>query len=96
MHALCETWAQTLPNFRYVPVVSDALPEDHWTGRTGFVHRAVMDDLPDLSAYQVYACGAPVVIDAAQKDFTGTCRLPADEFYADAFTSEADLADATA
>jgi CDP-4-dehydro-6-deoxyglucose reductase len=56
----------------------------------------VMDDLPDLSAHQVYACGAPVVIDAAQKDFTGTCRLPADEFYADAFTSEADLADATA
>ena len=96
MHTLCESWAQSLPNFCYVPVVSDALPEDHWTGRTGFVHRAVMEDLPDLSNYQVYACGAPVVIDAAQKDFTSQCQLPSEEFYADAFTSEADLADATA
>ena len=93
MHALCESWAQSLPNFSYIPVVSDALEEDHWTGRTGFVHRAVMEDLPDLSAYQVYACGAPIVIDSAQKDFTSQCQLPADEFYADAFTSEADLAD---
>ena len=96
MHALCESWAQSLPNFSYIPVVSDALAEDHWVGRTGFVHRAVMEDLPDLSAYQVYACGAPIVIDSGQKDFTSQCQLPADEFYADAFTSEADLADAVA
>ncbi len=92
MHALCEEWAKTLPNFRYVPVVSDALTDDGWSGRSGFVHQAVMQDLPDLSGHQVYACGAPVMVDAAQKDFTTQCRLPADEFYADAFTSEADLA----
>jgi CDP-4-dehydro-6-deoxyglucose reductase len=92
MDALCREWAETLPNFRYVPVVSDAKPEDNWQGRTGFVHRAVMDDLPDLSGYQVYACGAPAMVDAAQNDFTAQCKLPADEFYADAFTSEADLA----
>lgn len=92
MHALCEEWAKTLPNFRYVPVVSDALTDDGWSGRSGFVHQAVMQDLPDLSGHQVYACGAPVMVDAAQKDFTTQCRLPANEFYADAFTSEADLA----
>src|SRR6476469_9318722 len=38
-----------LPSLQYVPVVSDALPEDNWTGRTGFVHRAVMEDFPDMS-----------------------------------------------
>ncbi|MDQ9169910.1 CDP-6-deoxy-delta-3,4-glucoseen reductase [Oxalobacteraceae bacterium R-40] len=92
MHGLCEEWARTLPHFRYVPVVSNALPEDNWTGRTGFVHQAVMQDLPDLSGYQVYACGAPVMVDAARSDFTRQCRLPEEEFYADAFTSEADLA----
>lgn len=92
MHALCEQWAATLPHFRYIPVVSHALPEDHWSGRTGFVHAAVMDDLPDLSAYQVYACGAPIVVDSARRDFVARCQLPAQEFYADAFTSEADLA----
>jgi CDP-4-dehydro-6-deoxyglucose reductase len=92
MNALCEQWAATLPNFRYVPVVSHALPEDHWQGRTGFVHAAVMQDIPDLSGYQVYACGAPVVVDAARRDYVLQCKLPPDEFYADAFTSEADLA----
>ncbi|HEY0845882.1 MAG TPA: CDP-6-deoxy-delta-3,4-glucoseen reductase [Noviherbaspirillum sp.] len=94
MNALCEEWARTVPNFKYVPVVSDALPEDGWSGRTGFVHRAVMEDLPDLSGYQVYACGAPVMVDSAKREFVAECRLPEDEFYADAFTSEKDAADA--
>jgi CDP-4-dehydro-6-deoxyglucose reductase len=94
MHALCEQWAQTVPGFRYVPVVSDALPADGWIGRSGFVHQAVMQDLPDLSGHQVYACGAPAMVDAARRDFQTLCKLPADEFHADAFTSEADLAPA--
>ena len=81
-----------MPNLRYVPVVSDALPEDAWTGRTGFVHQAVVDDLADMSGYQVYACGAPIVVDSAKRDFTTKCRLPEDEFYADSFTTEADKA----
>ncbi|BEI35913.1 CDP-6-deoxy-delta-3,4-glucoseen reductase [Polynucleobacter sp. HIN6] len=92
MDTLCQEFASTLPRFHYIPVISDALPEDHWTGRTGFVHRAVMADFPDLSAFQVYACGAPIVIQSAQTDFVKQCGLPEDEFYADSFTSEADLA----
>lgn len=79
-----------MPNLHYVPVVSDALPEDAWQGRTGFVHRAVLEDFPDLSGHQVYACGAPVVVDSAKRDFGALAGLPADEFFADAFTSEAD------
>ena len=81
-----------MPHLRYVPVVSDALPEDGWTGRTGFVHQAVLQDLPDLSGHQVYACGAPIVVDSARKDFTERAALPEEEFYADAFTTEADKA----
>jgi CDP-4-dehydro-6-deoxyglucose reductase len=92
MHELCEEWARTLPNFRYVPVVSDAQADDHWGGRTGFVHRAVIEDIPDLSCYQVYACGAPIVVESAKRDFVALCKLPEEEFYADSFTSEADLA----
>ena len=79
-----------MPHLRYVPVVSDALPEDGWSGRTGFVHRAVLEDHPDLSGYQVYACGAPIVVDSARAAYTSERALPAEEFYADAFTSEAD------
>jgi CDP-4-dehydro-6-deoxyglucose reductase len=77
---------------KYVPVVSDALPEDNWSGRTGFVHRAVMQDFPDLSGHQVYACGVPIMVDSARRDFVSQCRLPEDEFYADSFTTQADLA----
>lgn len=78
-----------MPNLQYVPVVSDALPEDHWQGRTGFVHQAVLQDIPDLTAYQVYACGAPIVVDSARRDYA-KAGLPEEEFYADSFTSEAD------
>jgi len=78
-----------MPNLRYVPVVSNATPEDAWTGRTGFVHQAVLQDHPDLSGFQVYACGAPIVVDSAQRDY-GAAGLPAEEFFADSFTSEAD------
>ncbi|MCA3238582.1 MAG: CDP-6-deoxy-delta-3,4-glucoseen reductase [Curvibacter sp.] len=78
-----------LPNLKYVPVVSDALPEDGWAGRTGFVHQAVLQDHPDLSVVQVYACGAPIVVESARRDYA-RAGLPEDEFYADSFTSEAD------
>ena len=92
MMALCQGWAAAHPHIRFIPVVSDALPEDHWTGRTGFVHRAVLQDFADLRAHQVYACGAPIVVDSARADFIAQCQLPEDEFYADSFTTEADLA----
>jgi CDP-4-dehydro-6-deoxyglucose reductase len=93
MHSLAQKWAEEHGAFfDYVPVISDALPEDAWAGRTGFVHRAVMEDFPDLSGYQVYACGVPIMVDSAKQDFVGKCQLPEDEFYADSFTTAADLA----
>ena len=94
MMDLCRRWAEANPHFKFVPVVSDALPEDNWSGRTGFVHRAVVEDFPDMGAYQVYACGAPIVVDSARKDFVAQCKLPEEEFFADSFTTEADLAKA--
>ena len=94
MDSLCQEFTHTIPGFHYTPVISEALPEDAWQGRTGFVHRAVMQDFSDLSPYQVYACGAPIVITAARADFVKECRLPEEEFFADSFTSEADLVSA--
>ena len=92
LNALPEKWAREHANFKYVPVISEARAEDAWSGRGGFVHRAVMEDLPDLSQHQVYACGVPVMVDSARRDFTSLCGLPEDEFYADSFTTQADLA----
>jgi CDP-4-dehydro-6-deoxyglucose reductase len=92
LDALPRQWAAANPGFTYIPVISDALPEDNWAGRTGFVHHAVMADLPDLAGYQVYACGVPIMVDSARHDFTHQCGLPIDEFFADSFTTQADLA----
>jgi len=85
-NALPEQWAAQHANIRYVPVLSEPAADDRWTGRTGFVHQAVLTDFPDLSGHQVYACGGPAMIDAALRDFTALCQLPEEEFFADAFT----------
>jgi len=90
-------WAREQPNFRYVPVLSEPGTGDAaapWTGRTGLVHQAVMDDLPDLSGWQVYACGVPVMVESAHRDFTARCGLREADFFSDAFTSRADLVQA--
>ena len=96
-------WAQEQPNFRYVPVLSEPENDPHagtdtpaWTGRTGLVHQAVMQDLPDLSGYQVYACGVPVMVQSAHRDFVAHCALREENFFSDAFVSRADLPAATA
>jgi CDP-4-dehydro-6-deoxyglucose reductase, E3 len=67
---------------KFTAVVSD----EQWSGRTGFVHQAVLDDFKDLSGYAVYACGAPVVVEAAYREFTAQRGLQSESFYADAFT----------
>lgn len=90
MHDWCLQAAATMPQLRYVPVLSEPDAQDEWQGRTGFVHQAVMHDFPSLADHQVYACGAPVMVESAHRDFVSQCNLPAEEFYADSFTSEAD------
>jgi CDP-4-dehydro-6-deoxyglucose reductase len=92
MHDWVVAQAAQMPHLRYIPVVSNALPEDAWSGRTGFVHQAVVQDTPDLSGHEVYACGAPIVIESAQRDYVQSHGLPAEAFFADSFTSAADKA----
>ena len=95
MAELPQQWQAEHPNFSFIPVLSNPEPGGHWQGRTGFVHEAVLADFADLSGYQVYACGAPVMVDSARDAFTQTRGLPEDEFFADSFVYAAD-AEATA
>lgn len=85
MPELPASWAAAQAQVSYVPVLSEPAADDAWDGRSGFVHRAVLADFADLSGFQVYACGAPVMIDAARQDFVAA-GLPEEEFFADAFT----------
>ncbi|GAB7127586.1 CDP-6-deoxy-delta-3,4-glucoseen reductase [Silvimonas sp. JCM 19000] len=90
MPHLPSEWQQQLAHFTFIPVLSDPQPEDQWQGRTGLVHEAVMEDFTNLSGWQVYACGAPVMVEAAYTHFVSR-GLPEDEFYSDAFFSSKDL-----
>ena len=90
LHDWALATAASMPNLTYIPVLSEPKPEDDWAGRTGLVHQAVMHDHPNLLQHQVYACGAPIMVESAVRDFVMKCGLPDDEFYADSFTSEAD------
>ncbi|MFA5662460.1 CDP-6-deoxy-delta-3,4-glucoseen reductase [Castellaniella sp.] len=89
-------WETQWPGFHVVPVVSNAAEGDAWSGRTGWVHAALMEDCPDLSGHQVYACGSPLMVEAARRDLVQHCGLPAEFFFADAFVTEADRARVTA
>jgi CDP-4-dehydro-6-deoxyglucose reductase len=77
-------WAAAHPNFRYVPVLSAPLPEDHWTGRTGLVHEAILADFPNLAGHQIYACGSVKMIEAAHPAFSAH-GMRQDDCFSDAF-----------
>lgn len=91
MAELAGAWQAQNPNITFIPVLSDALSTDDWVGRTGFVHQAVLEDFENLSGYQVYACGAPLMVEAAHGSFTRERGLPEDEFFSDAFFLSKDM-----
>jgi len=82
---LPKSWAEKQENFKFIPVLSEAKVQDIWKGRTGFVHQAVLDDVKDLSAFEVYCCGAPVMVEAAHISFI-KAGLADESFYSDVFS----------
>ncbi len=81
---LPEQWAREHSNFHVIPVLSDAEPQDQWTGRTGLVHEAILHDFPDLAGYQVYACGSVGMVEAAKPAFLARGMVQ-DDCFSDAF-----------
>jgi CDP-4-dehydro-6-deoxyglucose reductase len=51
-----------------------------------------MEDYPEMSGIQVYACGTPLMVDAARRDFSEICSMPPAQFFADSFVTSADVA----
>jgi CDP-4-dehydro-6-deoxyglucose reductase len=78
--------------FGFMPVLSHPAADDRWRGRTGLVHRAVIEDRHDLSAFDVYVAGPPAMIEAARRDFA-TAGLPPDRLFFDSFDYAADGGD---
>jgi len=84
MDAIAGRWAHEHEWLRYVPVLSEPRPEDDWSGRTGLVHEAVLADLGDLSGFDVYTSGPPVLVSAVRETFRER-GLDLAHLYADAF-----------
>ncbi|MFJ1257853.1 FAD-binding oxidoreductase [Cupriavidus sp. CuC1] len=78
-----ETWQAGSERLRFVPILSE--PDADWGGHSGFVHEAVARDFPNMRDVEVYACGNPLMVDAARATFTREHGLPETAFFSDAF-----------
>ena len=65
MQQQVEVWQREHPNFHFVPVLSEATPEENWSGRRGLVHEAILQDFPDLKDHEVYVCGSAKMVESA-------------------------------
>ncbi|MBI3524246.1 MAG: cytochrome b N-terminal domain-containing protein [Betaproteobacteria bacterium] len=89
MLKLADQWQRGHPNYKFIPVLSEAGPEDRWPGRTGLVHEAIVRDFPDLTGYQVYVCGSVKMVETAFPAFLA--RGLTEEFcFSDAFLPAVD------
>jgi CDP-4-dehydro-6-deoxyglucose reductase len=73
------------PRATFTPVVSSGNLDDGWPGRRGLVHLAALSDFPDLKNAEVFVCGPPGLVDAAERDCR-TSGLSTDRLYAGAFS----------
>ena len=81
---LAERWQREHANFRFVPVLSEPDPRAAWSGRTGLVHAAILQDFPDLNGYEVYVCGSAKMVETAIPEFVQK-GLSEDFCFSDAF-----------
>ncbi len=71
-------------HIKFTSVLNNPKPADNWQGRTGYVHLAVMADYSDLSEYDLYGSGPPVMVYAGRDSFPGN-GLDLKNYYSDAF-----------
>ena len=77
-----EQWAAKHEHFQFIPVVEE--PSDNWQGKTGYVHKAVMEDIVSLEPYEVYLAGPFKMAGVAREDFIKHGAIK-EQLHADAF-----------
>jgi propane monooxygenase reductase subunit len=82
LHALEES----LPNFRYVPALSEPDEDEEWDGEVGLITDVVKRHETDLSGADAYVCGPPPMVEAAMEMLTAL-GAPDDHIYYDKFTT---------
>lgn len=79
-----DKYEKELPNFTYLPALSEPLPEDNWEGETGLITDVVGSHYEDCSDMEAYLCGSPGMIDACIKVLTSK-GMPEEQIYYDKF-----------
>jgi len=80
---------ETLPNFRYIPALSEAAPDDDWDGETGLITDVVKRLAGNLAGAHAYVCGPPPMVEAAQV-MLAAAGVEEKRIYFDKFTTTAD------
>lgn len=88
LRSLPEIWTTVAPSLKFIPVISEYGADDN--ARRGFVHEAVLEDHPDLSAFDVYMSGPPALIDTGRRAFVAA-GLPEDRLFYDSFDYAPDV-----
>jgi propane monooxygenase reductase subunit len=82
LHAL----AESMPNFRYVPALSEPGDDDAWDGEVGMITDVLERHETDLAGVDSYVCGPPPMVEAAL-NVLGALGAPDKNVYYDKFTT---------
>ncbi|MFA7556208.1 MAG: 2Fe-2S iron-sulfur cluster-binding protein [Hydrogenophaga sp.] len=89
-----QKWLRQRPSLRYEPVISDPVDAVVWSGRRGLVHQAVLDAMDSVQDFDVYVCGAPVMVQAVRAALVGQRGLPSTQLFSDSFVVDSPAATA--
>jgi len=78
--------SEQLPNFTFVPALSEAGDDEEWDGEVGMITDVVQRHESDLSGTDSYVCGPPPMVEAAM-DVLTTLGAPEKNIYYDKFTT---------
>jgi Na+-transporting NADH:ubiquinone oxidoreductase subunit F len=73
-----------LPDFTYIPSLSQPQPEDNWEGEVGRVTDAIERHIDSVENTEAYLCGSPGMIEAVV-DVLKKKGIPEDKIYYDKF-----------
>lgn len=73
-----------LPNFKFVPCLSEPMPDDNWDGEVGLVTDIAKKHCPDMTNMEGYLCGSPGMCDASVAALTSN-GMPEENIFFDKF-----------
>jgi propane monooxygenase reductase subunit len=80
--------AESMPDFRYVPALSEPAEGDAWDGEVGLITDVMKRHESDLKGAHAYLCGPPPMVEAAMP-LLATLGVPEKRIYFDKFTTTA-------